>query len=200
MKQTRGLKPGKALICGSMAFDTIMVFADRFRNHILPDKLHMLNVSFLTLQMRREFGGCAGNIAYNLRLLGDPGYVMATVGHDFGPYAEWMDRQGVPRDYLRVVTRRAHRPGVHHHRPGQQPDHGLSSRRHGPLAPEPRDGSQRRCHRHRGPGRPRRHAAACAAVRRGRHSVHLRSRPGTAHVRWRRAARLHRAGDLGGDQ
>ncbi len=54
------LKPGKALICGSMAYDTIMVFNDHFRNHILPDKLHMLNVSFLVLEMRREFGGCAG--------------------------------------------------------------------------------------------------------------------------------------------
>jgi len=97
------IRPGKALICGSMAFDTIMVFADHFRNHILPDKLHMLNVSFLTLQMRREFGGCAGNIAYNLKLLGDTGHVMAAVGHDFGPYAEWMDQQGVPRDYLRTI-------------------------------------------------------------------------------------------------
>ena len=86
-----------------MAFDTIMVFDDRFKNHLLPDKLHMLNVSFLTLQMRREFGGCAGNIAYNLKLLGDPGYVMATVGHDFGTYADWMDRHGVPRDYLRSI-------------------------------------------------------------------------------------------------
>jgi adenosine kinase len=98
------IRPGRALICGSMAYDTIMVFEDHFRNHILPDKLHMLNVSFLALQMRREFGGCAGNIAYNLKLLGDTGYVMATVGHDFGPYAEWMDRQGVPRDYLRTVA------------------------------------------------------------------------------------------------
>ena len=97
------IRPGKALICGSMAFDTIMVFQDRFKNHILPEKVHMLNVSFLVLQMRREFGGCAGNIAFNLKLLGDPGYVMATVGHDFGVYAEWMDRQGVPRDYLRMV-------------------------------------------------------------------------------------------------
>ena len=97
------LKPGSALICGSMAFDTIMVFDDRFRNHILPDKLHMLNVSFLTLQMRREFGGCAGNIAYNLKLLRDAGYVMATVGHDFATYAEWMDRHAISRDYLRVV-------------------------------------------------------------------------------------------------
>lgn len=97
------VEPGRALICGSMAYDTIMVFNDHFRNHILPDKLHMLNVSFLTLQMRREFGGCAGNIAYNLKLLGDTGHVMATVGHDFGPYAEWMDAQGIPRDYLQVV-------------------------------------------------------------------------------------------------
>jgi adenosine kinase len=87
-----------------MAFDTIMVFQDHFRNHILPDKLHMLNVSFLALQMRREFGGCAGNIAYNLKLLGDRGYVMATVGHDFGPYAEWMDLNGVPREYIRAIT------------------------------------------------------------------------------------------------
>jgi adenosine kinase len=97
------IRPGKALICGSMAFDTIMVFQDQFKNHILPEKVHMLNVSFLVLQMRREFGGCAGNIAYNLRLLGEPGYVMATVGHDFAPYAEWMDKQGVPRDYLRRI-------------------------------------------------------------------------------------------------
>jgi adenosine kinase len=98
------IKPGKALICGSMAFDTIMVFQDHFRNHILPDKLHMLNVSFLVLQMRREFGGCAGNIAYNLKLLGDRGHVMATVGHDFGPYAQWMDQNAVPRDHIRVIT------------------------------------------------------------------------------------------------
>ena len=71
--------PGKdksALICGSVAYDTIMVFPDRFRHHILPDKLHMLNVAFLVPQMRREFGGCAGNIAYNLKLLGDTGYPM----------------------------------------------------------------------------------------------------------------------------
>jgi adenosine kinase len=98
------IRRGRAVICGSMAYDTIMVFEDHFRNHILPDKLHMLNVSFLALQMRREFGGCAGNIAYNLKLLGDTGCVMATVGHDFGPYAEWMDKHGIPRDFIRVVT------------------------------------------------------------------------------------------------
>lgn len=93
----------RALICGSVAYDTIMVFDGRFRDHILPDKIHMLNVSFLVPQMRREFGGCAGNIAYNLRLLGDVGYPMATVGHDFGPYAEWMRQNGVPGDHVRVL-------------------------------------------------------------------------------------------------
>ncbi len=98
------LKSGHALICGSMAYDTIMVFQDQFKNHLLPDKLHMLNVSFLVPQMRREFGGCAGNIAYNLKLLGDVGQVMATVGHDFGPYAQWLDRHGVPREHIRVLT------------------------------------------------------------------------------------------------
>jgi len=96
-------EPGKALICGSLAFDTIMVFGDRFANHILPDKIHMLNVSFLVPQLRREFGGCAGNIAYNLRLLGDVAYPMATVGRDFAPYREWMARAGVPADHVRVI-------------------------------------------------------------------------------------------------
>ena len=86
-----------------MAFDTIMVFGDRFRNHILPDKLHMLNVSFLVPQMRREFGGCAGNIAYNLKLLGDIGYPMATVGRDFAPYRDWLQQTGVPADHVRVI-------------------------------------------------------------------------------------------------
>lgn len=93
----------RALICGSIAFDTIMVFPDRFKAHILPDKIHMLNVSFLVPQLRREFGGCAGNIAYNLRLLGDVGYPMATAGRDFAPYAEWMARTGVPSDYIKVI-------------------------------------------------------------------------------------------------
>lgn len=91
-----------ALICGSMAWDTIMVFQDRFSNHILPDKIHRLNVSFLVPGLRREFGGCAGNIAYNLKLLGDTGYPMAAVGRDFGPYREWLSKTGVPADYIRV--------------------------------------------------------------------------------------------------
>ncbi len=104
MKQPE-IQPGKILICGSMAFDTIMVFHDRFQNHILSDKLHVLNVSFLVEQMRREFGGCAGNIAYNLKLLGDTGHIMATVGHDFGTYAKWLDDHDLPRKYVRQVDK-----------------------------------------------------------------------------------------------
>jgi len=91
-----------ALICGSVAYDTIMVFEDRFRNHILPDRLHMLSVSFQVPQLRREFGGCAGNIAYNLKLLGGDPLPMATAGKDFDPYARWMDECGVDH---RHVTR-----------------------------------------------------------------------------------------------
>jgi adenosine kinase len=95
--------PGAALICGSVAIDTIMVFGDRFKNHILPDKIHVLNVAFFVPQMRREFGGCAGNIAYNLKLLGELGYPMATVGADFFKYSEWMKRNGVPMDHIRTI-------------------------------------------------------------------------------------------------
>ncbi len=92
-----------ALICGSFAFDTIMVFHDRFGNHILPDRVHILNVSFHVPEMRREFGGCAGNIAYNLRLLGGDPLPMGTVGEDFAPYAAWMDRNGISRRHVREI-------------------------------------------------------------------------------------------------
>ena len=92
-----------ALICGSFAYDTIMVFPDQFKNHILPDKVHILNVSFLVPEMRREFGGCAGNIAFNLKLLGEEPLPMATVGKDFSPYAEWMDKFEISRKYIKEV-------------------------------------------------------------------------------------------------
>ncbi|NOX91582.1 MAG: carbohydrate kinase family protein [Gammaproteobacteria bacterium] len=91
-----------ALICGSYAYDTIMVFPDKFKHHILPDKVHMLNVSFLVPEMRREYGGCAGNIAYNLKLLGDNPLPMATVGKDFDLYANWMDNCGITRNHIKV--------------------------------------------------------------------------------------------------
>jgi len=93
----------RTLICGSLAFDSIMVFQDHFKNHILPDKIHMLNVSFLVPEMRREFGGCAGNIAYNLKLLGGEPVIMATVGDDFGVYAQRLDGIGVSREAIRQM-------------------------------------------------------------------------------------------------
>jgi adenosine kinase len=89
------------LVCGSMAYDTIMVFQDRFRNHILPDQIHILNVSFTVPSLRREFGGCAGNIAYNLKLLGDDPAIMATVGHDFEPYARRLASLGLSERHVR---------------------------------------------------------------------------------------------------
>lgn len=92
-----------ALICGSVAYDTILQFQDRFKSHILPDKIHILNVSFLVPDMRREYGGCAANIAYSLKLLGDRGVPMATAGHDFAPYAKRMVAQGIAVDHIRVV-------------------------------------------------------------------------------------------------
>jgi adenosine kinase len=78
----------RTLVTGSIAYDTIMVFPDRFKNHLLADQLHILNVCFLTPEMRREYGGTAGNIAYNLKLLGGDPLIMATVGQDIHPYLE----------------------------------------------------------------------------------------------------------------
>ncbi|HPF74156.1 MAG: carbohydrate kinase family protein [Rhodanobacteraceae bacterium] len=92
-----------ALICGSLAFDTIMVFQDQFKNHILPDKVHILNVAFLVPRMRREFGGCAGNIAYNLKLLGGDPVPMATVGQDFETYREHFEACEIRLDQVKVI-------------------------------------------------------------------------------------------------
>lgn len=91
------------VICGSLAYDTIMVFSDHFKDHILPDKIHILNVSFLVPEMRREFGGCAGNISYNLNMLGGDCVPMATVGEDFDPYATWMDKNNIRRTHVKTI-------------------------------------------------------------------------------------------------
>ena len=93
----------RTLICGSLAFDNIMVFPDRFKNHILPEQIHILNVAFLVPEMRREFGGCAGNIAYNLMLLGGDAQIMATVGDDAAPYLARLDQLGLSRRHVRQV-------------------------------------------------------------------------------------------------
>src|SRR5258706_9090069 len=91
------------LITGSIAYDTIMVFPDRFRNHLLPDQLHILNVCFLTPEMRREYGGTAGNIAYNLKLLGEDPLGMATVGEDIGPYLDRLRDLDIGAEHLKRV-------------------------------------------------------------------------------------------------
>lgn len=91
------------LICGSLAFDTIMVFGDRFKHHILPEKIHILNVAFLVPEMRREFGGTAGNIAYNLQLLEGNPLIMGTVGEDFASYRAWLERHQLDTRHIKTI-------------------------------------------------------------------------------------------------
>jgi adenosine kinase len=93
----------RTLICGSLAFDTIMVFPDRFARHILPEQTHVLSVSFQISDMRREWGGCAGNIAYNLHALGGDPVVMGTLGSDGGAYRERLRALGIAIDGVRVI-------------------------------------------------------------------------------------------------
>lgn len=145
-----------ALICGSLAYDNIMVYEGQFRDHILPDKIHMLNVSFLVPKMRREYGGCAGNIAYNLLLLGDESFPMGVVGSDFGPYREWMDQHSISRRFVTELDAEytaqayimtdlednqitAFHPGAmnHSHRNSVPSDAGITI---GIVAPDGRDG------------------------------------------------------------
>jgi adenosine kinase len=93
----------RTLICGSIAYDNIMVFPGRFKDHILPEQIHILNVAFLVPELRREFGGCAGNIAYNLKLLGGEPLIMATVGTDAAPYDQRLTRLDISRECIREV-------------------------------------------------------------------------------------------------
>jgi adenosine kinase len=92
-----------SLICGSLAFDSIMSFGGRFSEALLADQLHKINVAFLVPEMRREFGGCAGNIAYNLKLLGGEPLIMATLGQDGAPYLERLERLGIPNRCIRTI-------------------------------------------------------------------------------------------------
>ncbi|HIG15476.1 MAG TPA: carbohydrate kinase family protein [Gammaproteobacteria bacterium] len=91
------------LICGSFAYDTIMVFPDQFKNYILPDQIHILNVCFVTPELRREYGGCAGNIAYNLKLLGGNPLPMGTVGKDFQEYRQRLRTLNIPDHLVREL-------------------------------------------------------------------------------------------------
>ena len=92
-----------SLICGSLAFDTIMDFEGRFAEQILPDQLHILNVSFLVPALRRDFGGCAGNIAYSLKVLGGTPLPMATLGTDAADYLQRLKNLGISTEYVRQV-------------------------------------------------------------------------------------------------
>ena len=92
------------LICGSLAFDTIMVFQDQFKNHILPDQIHKLSVAFYVPEMRREFGGTAGNIAYNLQLLEGQPLIMATVGEDFSTYTKWLNQNNLSTKHIKEIA------------------------------------------------------------------------------------------------
>ena len=114
------------LICGSLAFDTIMTFEGRFAEQILPSQLHILNVSFLVPGLRREFGGCAGNIAYGLRQLGSPAVPLAMVGNDAQDYLARLQGLGVDTRFIGTTSRQLHGAGHDHDRPRQQPDHRLS--------------------------------------------------------------------------
>jgi len=91
------------LICGSMAYDTIMVFEDYFKNHILPDQIHKLSVAFYVPELKKNFGGTAGNIAYNLKLLNHPPIIMATAGDDFQLYSDRLNRLEIMQDYIKVI-------------------------------------------------------------------------------------------------
>ena len=94
----------QTLICGSLAYDTIMVFQDKFKNHILPDQIHKLSVAFYVPELRREFGGTAGNIAYNLQLLEGRPLIMATVGEDFAPYMAWLNKNNLNTRHVKEIT------------------------------------------------------------------------------------------------
>ena len=91
------------LICGSIAYDTIMVFEDYFKDHILPDQIHKLSVSFYVPELKKNFGGTAGNIAYNLRLLNSSPIIMATVGDDFTLYPDRLSKLEIMQDYIRII-------------------------------------------------------------------------------------------------
>lgn len=92
-----------SLICGSLAYDTIMSFEGRFAEALLPDQLHKINVAFLVPALRREFGGCAGNIGYNLKLLGDDPLIMATIGQDAAPYLDRLARLDISTRCIRQI-------------------------------------------------------------------------------------------------
>src|SRR5512139_1493516 len=94
----------RILVSGSLAYDRIMNFPGRFVDHILPEKIHILNVCFMVNGLTERFGGTAGNIAYNLALLGENPVILATAGKDFGPYREWLGKLGLPLEGIKEIS------------------------------------------------------------------------------------------------
>lgn len=93
----------RILVSGSLAYDRIMDFPDKFANHILPDKIHILNVCFMVNGLKEQFGGTAGNIAYNLSLLGEKPVILASAGKDFGSYESWLKQLGLSQEGIRII-------------------------------------------------------------------------------------------------
>ena len=91
------------VVCGSLAYDNIMEFDGKFGDYILPDQIHILSVAFNVPRLRKEFGGCAGNIAYNLKLLGIEPIISATVGQDFDVYGSWLEKNGISKDAIKII-------------------------------------------------------------------------------------------------
>ena len=95
------------LVSGSLAYDRIMDFPGRFSDHIMPDKIHMINVSFTVNGLKENFGGTAGNIAYSLSLLGENPRIVATIGYDYHRYYQWFEQCGLSTDNIRIVNEEA---------------------------------------------------------------------------------------------
>ncbi len=103
LKQTKGYVMKRIIISGSLAYDRIMNFSDKFSNHILPDKIHNINVCFQVDGVTENYGGTAGNIAYALRLMGEKPFISATIGHDYHNYFKWLEKNDIPREGIRII-------------------------------------------------------------------------------------------------
>ena len=121
----------KLIVTGSIAFDYLMSFPGKFTEHLLPEHMHRLSLSFLVDSMDKRRGGCAPNIAYTLALLGERPLLMATAGQDFGDYRAWLDAAGIDTSQVKVVDRPVHRVVLLQHRSGEQPDRVVLYRRDG---------------------------------------------------------------------
>ena len=165
-------------VSGSLAYDRIMDFPGRFADHILPEKIHILNVCFMVNGLTERFGGTAGNIAYNLALLEEKPVILATAGQGFRPLPGVADLTGPAPGRHQGDSRGIHRRGLHHHGPLRQPDHRVQSRRHeAPLGVPLRPGGPGRGPGHRGPGQPGGHAGLHPGLQGPGGALHLRPRP-----------------------